>query len=106
MDYIIKTDIHEMVSVQPESITSRPIFRDDHIKVVLFAFDTGQELSEHTASTAATIHIIDGDAVIMLGEDRHEVSSGTWLHMPPNLNHSVLAVTPLKMLLYLLKDVT
>lgn len=106
MDYTIKTDVHQMVSVQPESITSRPIFRDDHIKVVLFAFDAGQELSEHTASTAATIHVLDGEAVITLGDDRHEVNSGTWLHMPPNLSHSVLAVTPMKMLLYLLKDNT
>jgi quercetin dioxygenase-like cupin family protein len=106
VDYTIKSDLNQLVVIQPESITSRPVFRDDHHKVVLFAFDAGQELSEHTASTAAIIHIIEGDAVIMLGDDRHEVSSGAWLHMPPNLHHSVLAVTPLKMLLYLLKDVT
>ncbi|MCI0713686.1 MAG: cupin domain-containing protein [Chloroflexi bacterium] len=74
--------------------------------MVLFTFDGGQELSDHTATTAALIHIIDGNAEITLGEDRHKVSSGTWLHMPPNLNHSVRAVTPLKMLLYMLKDAT
>lgn len=88
-------------SIQPESIISRTVYSDDNIKVVLFGFDTGQSLSEHTASQPATIQVLQGEATITLAGDTKEVSPGTWLHMPPNLLHSVTAKTPMVMLLTL-----
>ena len=78
---------------------SRTIYQDDRIKAVVFGFGQGQELSEHTSSQAAIIQIVQGEAAVTLGEDRHELQAGAWLHMPPRLKHSVYARTPLLMLL-------
>ncbi len=86
-------------AIQPDSIVSRTFFKDGQLKAILFGFDAGQELSEHTASQAAIIQIVQGDAVVTLGEDRYELSTGSWIHMPPRLKHSIQATTPLLMLL-------
>jgi quercetin dioxygenase-like cupin family protein len=89
---------------QPEGIISRTVYTDEQVKAVLFAFDAGQELSEHTASTPATIHILRGEARLTLGDDAHEAGEGAWAHMPARLPHSLLAKTPVIMLLLLFKS--
>jgi quercetin dioxygenase-like cupin family protein len=86
-------------SIQTESIVSRTFYKDAHLKAILFGFDAGQELSEHTSSQAAIIQIVRGEATVTVGDDRHELNAGSWLHMPPQLKHSVYAKTPLIMLL-------
>lgn len=68
-----------------------------------FGFAVGEELSEHTASVPAIIQIIQGDATLTLGDDRHSAKPGTWIHLPANLKHSVRAETPVLMLLLMLK---
>jgi quercetin dioxygenase-like cupin family protein len=82
-----------------ESITSRTFYRGDGTRAVLFAFAAGQELSEHTSASSAILHILEGRAAVTLGDDAHTLQAGAWVAMPPRLKHSVLAETPLKMLL-------
>lgn len=101
--YTLVEDLAGLIeTIQPDSIVSRTFYKDDRLKAILFGFDAGQELSEHTASQAAIIQIVRGEATITLGEDRHELSAGAWLSMPPRLKHSVFAKTPLHMLLLML----
>lgn len=86
-----------------DSIISRCIYRDDQLKTILFAFAAGQELSEHTAAQAATLHFIQGEADLTLGDEAVTVHSGAWVHMPPHLPHSLIAKTPVVMLLTMFK---
>ncbi len=96
--YLLIDDIANLlVDVPDDSIISRSIHKDEHINVVLFAFATGQTLSEHTAASSAIIQILSGEAVIGLGEDSYEAHAGTWIHMQARLPHSVVEeVTRLK----------
>lgn len=90
-------------AIPEESIVSRTVFRgEDGLKAIVFAFAPGQELSEHTAAVPAMIQILEGECVLTLGEDRYEVKAGAWARMPANLKHSILAKTPVKMLLIML----
>jgi quercetin dioxygenase-like cupin family protein len=93
----------ELPEVPPDSIISRTIYSDEQLKAVLFGFAEGQELSEHTASQAALLYFVQGKAQLTLGGERQEAQAGTWVHMEPNLAHSVQASTPLVMLLLLLR---
>ena len=86
-----------------DGILSRTVFQDEQIKAVVFGFGQGQELSEHTAAKTAMLFFVKGEASVGLGEDIKEAQSGTWIHMPANLKHSIKAKTPLVMLLVLLK---
>lgn len=103
-DYAMLPDARREVEVPRDGILSRTVFSSERVKAVLFGFDAGQELSEHSASMPAIIEILDGEAEVLLGEDRHQVSPGAWIHMPAGLRHAVRATTPLTMLLLLLCD--
>ena len=82
---------------------SRTIYHDDGLKVVIFGFSAGQELSEHTASVPAIMQILRGEADVTLGPDKMAATAGTWIHMPAQLPHSIRAKSPLILLLLLLK---
>ena len=98
--YTLIPDLQNLVEeIQTDSITSRTFYKGDGMNAILFAFDAGQELSEHTSSKAAILQIVEGEATISLGNDVHKVSTGAWLQMSPHLKHSVYAETALKMLL-------
>lgn len=90
-------------TITPDSIVSRTFYRGERANAVLFGFDAGQELTEHTSSHTAIVQIIQGEATITLGEDRHELGAGAWLQMPPHLSHGIQAKTPLILLLTMLK---
>lgn len=96
-------DIREPVEVPGDGIVSRAIHSDDDVRVVLFSFAAGQQLSDHTAPMAVTLEIVEGEADITLGDELVAGRPGTWIHMPGNMPHSVVAKTPVTMLLTLLK---
>ncbi|MBK7894686.1 MAG: cupin domain-containing protein [Anaerolineaceae bacterium] len=87
--------------IPAESIVSRKVYSDDLLKVTLFGFAAGEELSEHTAAFPATLHFLSGEATLTLGEDTMEAQAGTWVQMPAHLPHSVLAKTAVTLLLTL-----
>jgi len=101
-DYTYIAELTKQVDIPADGILSRTLFSDEHVKVVAFGFDAGQELSEHTVSTPAIIHIIQGEARLTLGDDSIEAQAGAWVRMPPELRHSVHARTPVVMLLLMM----
>ena len=102
-DYIALNDLARQVELPVDGTLSRTLQQDERSKVVLFAFSAGQELSEHTAATPAIMHFLEGEADVTLGSDSLAASAGTWVHMPPQLPHSIRAKTAVVMLLTLLK---
>jgi quercetin dioxygenase-like cupin family protein len=100
--YAYIRDLEDSVEIPPNGILSRTVYSDESVKVVLFGFDAGQALSEHTASRPALLQVIRGDAQLTLGSDTVEVRAGSWVHMTAGLPHSVHATTPLVMQLVLL----
>ena len=70
----------------------------------MFAFSKGQELSEHTSAMAAILHVLEGRATITLGEETIEGERDCWIHIPPQMPHSILAQTDFKMILLLVKS--
>ncbi len=101
-EYTYIPDVSEQ-DVPADGILSRTLYADERVKVVQFAFAAGQELSEHTAAVPAILQILRGEARLTLGDDSVDVCPGAWSHMPAHLPHSVLAKTPVVMLLVLLR---
>ena len=94
--------LSEIGEIPSDSIVSKTLHKDEKMKVILFGFAAGQELSEHTAATPAILHFLHGEAKLILGGEAKEAKTGTWVHMPPHMPHTVQAQTPVIMLLYLL----
>jgi quercetin dioxygenase-like cupin family protein len=97
--FTVITALQESLDAPADSIVSRTIYNGGGIRVVLFAFAPGQELTEHTSTREAIIHVLDGEAVITLGDESVDARTGTLIRMAPNLPHSVRAQSPVRMLL-------
>jgi quercetin dioxygenase-like cupin family protein len=104
MNYTFILDLVKEVEIPANGILSRTLYNDDQLKVIVFGFDAGQELSAHTAPMPAVIHLLKGEARLKLGSDTVEAAAGSWVHMPPQLEHGILAKTPLVVLLSMLKQ--
>jgi quercetin dioxygenase-like cupin family protein len=95
-------DLVAQAPVPARGILSQTLSDEDGIELVMFAFAPGERLSEHTSARPAIIHILSGEAVLTVGSDRHDAIAGTWVRMPADIRHSVVARTGLVMALYLL----
>ena len=83
-------------------ITSRTLLKTHGGKAVLFAFDAGQELTEHTNPNHALLHVLTGSLQLTLDGRPETLRPGSLLHMPPQLPHAVRAEEPSTFLLTLL----
>jgi len=86
-----------------DSIVSKTIVEKNTGTVTLFAFDKGQNLSEHTVPFDAMVLIIDGEGEVMINKKSHTVSSDQMIIMPANIPHAVNARKRFKMLLIMIK---
>jgi quercetin dioxygenase-like cupin family protein len=84
-------------------IVSRTLFRTPGLRVVLFGFAEGQELTEHTSTQHATIQVLSGQCEFTLNGTPHTLKAGDYLYMPPNAPHAVRATERFSMLLTLFK---
>ena len=96
-------DLRAPVSTPADGIVSRSLHDDDSCRVVLFSFAPGQQLSDHTAAVPVTIEVVEGEAEIGVAGERFDAQAGTWLHLEADTPHSVVARSPLTLLLTLLK---
>lgn len=96
-------NLTEMVSYQPGSVVSRQITKAEAGNVTLFAFDEGQELSEHTAPFDALVHVVEGEAEILISGKSFRLKRGDVIIMPANEPHAVKAIGQFKMLLTMIR---
>ncbi len=92
-----------LVSYQDGAVVSRVILKKGTGNVTLFAFDKGQELSEHTTPFDALAHVLEGAAQITVGGVPHALEAGEMILMPGGIPHAVRAVERFKMTLTMIR---
>ena len=97
-------NLKESVEYAQGSIVSKIITKNNAGNITLFAFDEGQNLSEHTAPFDALVQIIDGSATIIIQGQSYLVNEGELIIMPANKPHAVESNGKFKMLLTMLKS--
>jgi quercetin dioxygenase-like cupin family protein len=93
-----------LVKYQTDAVVSRTLIKKPTGTVTLFAFDEGQELSEHTAPFDALVHVLDGETEITISGKPLRLSAGQMVIMPANKPHAVKAVGRFKMMLVMVRD--
>lgn len=94
--------VGSLVEVAPDAIVSRTVLAADGARLVLFAFDVGQELSEHTASMPVLLQVLDGRLSVSAGGRTEELQPGGVVHLSARLPHAVVALEPTRLLLTML----
>ncbi len=96
-------DILELVSYEEGRVVSRTLANKQTVGITLFAFDKGEGISAHSASGDAMVQILDGEALITIGEKQIKAVTGQVVVMPADVPHALLAVSRFKMILTVVK---
>ena len=86
------------------AVVSRTLVKRPTGTITLFAFDVGQELSEHTAPFDAVVHVVEGEVDLTIGGQPLRAKEGELVIMPANIPHAVKAATKFKMLLTMIRS--
>jgi quercetin dioxygenase-like cupin family protein len=97
-------DLRSLVAFTEQGIASRVLARSPGGNLTLFAFDSGQELSEHTAPFDALVIVLEGRLTLAIAGVPVVATPGTIVRMPANIPHAVEAMEPTRMLLLMLRE--
>lgn len=96
-------NLRESILYSEGSVVSKIIQKCEAGNVTLFAFDHGQNLSEHTAPYNALLQIVEGKAKVMIDRKEFLLNEGDFIIMPASIPHALEAVTEFKMLLIMIR---
>ena len=96
--------LKEYIQYGDGAVVSRTLVKKPTGTVTLFAFDRGQELSEHTAPFDAMVHVIEGEGELTIGGQPVRAKEGEMVIMPANIPHALKAMTRFKMLLTMIRS--
>ncbi|HBE16484.1 MAG TPA: cupin domain-containing protein [Cyanobacteria bacterium UBA11149] len=86
----------------PEAgILSKVILKDNYCQYTLFCLAAGTEITEHTASRNATIHVLEGQGELTLEGQTIALEAGIFVVMPARAPHALNATENLAFLLIL-----
>ncbi len=96
-------ELTRLIAYAERGIASRVIGRTGGGSVTLFAFDEGQELSEHASPYDAFVVVLEGALVLTISETRVRATSGTVVRIPANAPHALESPKRAKMMLVMLR---
>jgi len=96
--------LETLVTPTAQGIASRVLARTAAGNVTLFAFDAGEELSEHTAPFDALVLTLSGALALTIGGAEVHTLPQTLVLLPANVPHAVRAVDASRMLLIMLRE--
>jgi quercetin dioxygenase-like cupin family protein len=96
--------LSELIASIPGGIASRILAKTAGGSVTLFAFDEGQQLSEHTAPFDALAIVLEGVLSLTVGGQPVVATAGAIVRMPASIPHALEARSAVRMLLVMLRD--
>jgi len=93
----------EAIDYAAGGIVSKEFIHSAAGSVTLFAFDAGQQLSDHIAPFDAMVQVLDGTAEIVIEGKSYQPSAGQMIIIPQGALHAVNARVPFKMMLTMIR---
>ena len=93
-----------LVTPTAHGIASRVLARTAAGNITIFAFDAGEELSEHTAPFDALAVTVSGALVLTIGGREVRTTPQSIVLMPANVPHAVRATDASHLLLIMLRE--
>ena len=96
--------LESLITPTAHGIASRVLARNAGGNVTLFAFDAGQELTEHTSPYDALVIVLEGALSLTIDGSPVQPEVGDIVRMPANVPHAVQAPEAARMLLIMLRE--
>lgn len=95
--------LESLVDYAEGAVVSRTLTKSKAGTLTVFAFDEGQELSEHSAPFDADVMVLDGEVELTIGGQPVRAAAGQTVRMPADVPHAVKALSRFKMLLIMIR---
>ncbi|KAA0233134.1 MAG: hypothetical protein JJLCMIEE_02724 [Acidimicrobiales bacterium] len=92
-DSSFHTGLLDALPVSHDATTSRVLVNNDAMRVVMFAMDAGQELTEHTSTKAVAVQQLEGRLRFSIGDEQQVLSPGDVIYLAPDARHAAFAET-------------
>lgn len=91
--------LHAHVPIPQAGITSRVVLDNPLLRVVHFALDTDEVLTEHSSPRAVVVLLLEGALRFTVEGVDHEMRPGDVVYLAPGSPHALLALAPSRMTL-------
>jgi len=98
---VVVPKLYADLPIPTQATTSRTVVSNDAARVVSFAMDAGQELTDHSAPRPAVVQMLEGEISFTTAGEQHELSAGDVVYLAPNERHALVARTPCRFVLVL-----
>lgn len=88
------TDLIAALPVAASATTSRVVVDNPALRVVVFAFDAGERLTDHSSPRAVVVQLLDGVVRLTVAGAEHTMRSGDVVYLAPGDRHAVVADEP------------
>ena len=94
----------DLITPTPQGVASRVLAKTAAGNITLFAFDAGEDLSEHTAPFQALVFTLSGSLTLTIGARTVITTPQSLVLMPAHVPHAVHATEASRMLLIMLRE--
>lgn len=91
---LAQTGLVASIPITASSTTSRVVVDNPALRVVVFAFDEGELLTDHSSPRAVVVHLLDGAIRFSIDNEEHTLVPGDVLYLAPGATHSLVADAP------------
>ncbi len=100
----VVTKVHRELPISAQATTSRALLHNDAARVVVFAFDTGEQLTDHAAAKPVVVQVVEGRLRFHLEGAEHELAAGDVVYLAPGAPHALEALEPSRLTLVLIEQ--
>lgn len=101
---LVVAGLAETLPVTDQATTSRSLVDNEHVRVVAFAFDAGEQLTEHTAALPVVVQLLSGSMRFEVAGETHQLAAGDCVYLAAREPHSLEALEPALMSLVMVRS--
>jgi quercetin dioxygenase-like cupin family protein len=95
------TQLREQIEYPSGGVLSKVLLKDSNCQYTVFCLAAGTEISEHTSTRNATVHVLEGRGILTLEGRDITLEPGIFVFMAANAPHALKAEVNLAFLLTL-----
>ena len=93
----VKLQLKDLVAYQDGQVVSKTLVQNDTVRMTIFSFDKGEEISTHAAGGDAMVTVLEGKGRFTVADEVFYLEAGETLIMPKDIPHAVYGEEKFKM---------
>jgi quercetin dioxygenase-like cupin family protein len=89
---VIKLEITKLSEKEPKgnihNVDARLIYNKPYAQSIIISLKPGESLKPHKTPVDVFFYVLEGKGIVLIGEEKQEVSKDCIIHSPGKINHS------------------